>query len=139
MYPVPYNLPYYQINSPITLNTSFSLGWVPIYTLGYFAQIVWTGTPTGYFYLDASGDAYLKGTSVPIPHGAPFFHWPQYANPTNFNTIVGSQYNVVAAGSNSWNVNGSRYNFVRISYVDQSSGASTATLNFANVCQKGPG
>lgn len=135
---IPYSLPFYLVKSPITLNTSFVLGWVPIYYIGYFVQAVWTGTPTGVFYLNASGDAFSNGTGVSQPKGAPFYHPPGLVSPVNTSLISGSSYTVSAAGTNAWNVNGSRYTFVQLGYTDNSSGTSTAQLTFANVTQKGP-
>jgi len=135
-----YNIPYYQIQTPITLNNSFSLGWVPIFFLGYFIQIEWTGTPNGQFYLEASGDKYKDGILdvSQISADAPFFTKKLVEAPTHASIISGSQYSVVSAGLNAWNVSSARYNWVRLSYTDNSGGASTAQLNFVNVSQKGP-
>ncbi len=134
-----YNVPSRLIKVPIILNTSFSLDWVPIYFLGYFIQIVWTGVPTGQFYLEASGDRYSNGVNIIPPEGVPFYVPPGLSNPINAGTISGSTYGVAAAGTNSWNVGNARYNYVRLSYKDTSGGVSTASLNFAHMTQKGPG
>lgn len=135
-----YTIPYYQIQTPITLNTSFTLNWVPIFFLGYFIQIEWTGTPTGVFYLEASGDKYKTGTMdvSQISADAPFFTKKLVESPTHASLVASSQYSVTTAGLNAWNVQGARYNWVRLGYTDNSAGASAAQLTFVNVSQKGP-
>ena len=135
---IPRILPYYLVNQPITMNQNFSLGWVPLYYIGYFVQAVWTGVPTGYFQLNASGDSFATGSNIVPPNGSPFYVPPGLINPVNSSMVLGSQYNVTSAGINGWNVNGSRYNFVQLAYVDSSGGTSTAQLTFANISQKGP-
>jgi hypothetical protein len=136
---IPQNIPYYLMNpsAPITLNSSFVLQWVPLYYAGYFIQIVVTGTPNGVFYLNASGDVPANGSSITPPNGAPFYTPPGLANPVNSSTIAGTAYSMTAAGINAWNVNGGNYRFVQIGYTDNSGGASTALLTFANITQRG--
>lgn len=140
MNPQVYNIPSKLIKLPIVLNQNFSLGWVPIYFLGYFIQVVWTGTPNGQLYLEASGDLYANGSNITPPDGIPFYTPPGLVNPVNAGTIAGTQYAISSlGGTNSWNVGNARYNFVRLSYTDSSGGASTASLTVANMSQKGPG
>jgi hypothetical protein len=126
------------LSSPITLNTSFNLPWVPLYMLGYALQCVWTGTPTGYFQLQGSADPIVPGSDIIPAFGPPFAISPKVKNPVNYDPISSSQYAVVSYGSNTWNVSNARYNFVRLIYVDQSGGSSTAQLTWANLNQKGP-
>lgn len=132
-----YNIYSNLVTAPITLNHSFDLGWIPVGMMNYFTSIQWTGTPTGYFNLQCSGERYLQGSDITPPKGFPFFMREQLQNPTTSFVIAGSQYNVSAAGSNAWNVGGANYSFIKIVYTDQSSGASTAQLTFANLNQKG--
>ncbi len=72
-----------------------------------------TGTPTGVIHLEVSND-----------------HWdcnPTYV-PGNFNTLSDSTFTLTSAGLTTWNYNGAGFNYVRVVYVDGSSGVSTATL-----------
>lgn len=136
------NTEIYNINSnllkvPITLNSSFSLPWVPVGMVGYFLSLQWTGTPNGTFFLEGSGEPYHSGTDIVSPKAFPFFMWEQLINPTVGFTINGSSYSVVQAGKNAWNVGNARYSFVRLSYADLSSGTSTAQLTYGNLNQKG--
>jgi hypothetical protein len=133
----PANYCNYLVSSPIAMNTSFNLSWVPIYYKGYYVQAVWTGTPTGYFVLNASGDAYQNGGTIIPAQNLPFYVPPSMITPVNSSPILGSQYNITGAGSNAWNVYNAEYSWVQLSYVDSSGGTSTATLNFANITQKG--
>jgi hypothetical protein len=136
---VPKNISYYLMNpsAPITLNSSFVMQWVPLYWANYFIQVVVTGTPSGNFYLNASGDSPASGSSIIPPKDAPFYVAPSLANPVNTSLVAGSTYNMIAPGINAWNVNGANYTFVQIGYTDSSGGTSTAQLTFANITQKG--
>jgi hypothetical protein len=90
---------------------------------GYSIQVVFTGTPTGTFKLQASSD----------PQG----NLPGAAGPTHWSDITGSPYAVSAAGNYMWNVFDVMYNYVRLVYTDASGGASTAVITFAVLNGKG--
>lgn len=86
----------------------------------YCIAAVITGTPAGTIKLQACNDPETNDTS-PIPN-------PQ-ANPTNWVDIANSSFAVSSAGETMWNVRDIGYNYVRVAYVDGSSGASTAVVN----------
>lgn len=92
---------------------------------GYAIQVAWTGIPTGTFKLQASCD--------PVPQGPP----ETIIQPTNWSDITDSPFAVTAPGDYLWNVYDVMYNWVRIVYVDASSGASTATITSAVFNGKG--
>lgn len=92
---------------------------------GFNIQIVFTGTPTGTFKLQASSD--------PIYKGAPGHQF----TPTNWTDVVNSSQAVTAAGNISWNYSGSYFNYVRVVYTDTSSGSSTAIITVATFNGKG--
>lgn len=79
---------------------------------GFFVQGVITGTPTGTFKLQRSGD----------PNSGNIF-------PTNWTDVPDSTEAVSGAGDFDYNVSQTQYNWVRLVYTDGSSGASTAVLN----------
>lgn len=78
---------------------------------GFFFQIVVTGTPTGSFKLQCSGDPSLRDTM-----------------PTRWVDVASSTTAVSAAGSIYFNITDVFYNWVRLVYTDGSSGASTARM-----------
>lgn len=86
---------------------------------GYSIQGVITGTPTGTISLQMSDD----------PNSGNI-------NPVNWTTITGTSQSVAAAGTFAYNVSDVEYTWVRLVYVDGSSGSSTAVLN-ATVNTKG--
>jgi len=86
---------------------------------GYYIQLVITGTPTGTFTLQSSGDA----------NSGDVF-------PTNWAAVASSSQAVSGAGVYSYNVSDVQYNWVRLVYTDGSSGTSTAVLN-ATINTKG--
>lgn len=92
---------------------------------GYNIQIVFTGTPTGNFKLQASAD--------PIYKGAPGIQ----ATPVNWTDVLNSTQSVSAAGNLMWNVSEVMYNYVRVVYTDTSSGSSTAIITVAEFNGKG--
>lgn len=105
------------------MNTTINSTPVPLYqTWGYAVQVVFTGTPTGTFKLQASCD--------PIPQAR-----VEVQTPINWTDIANSSYAVTAAGNYMWNVFDVGYNYVRVVYTDTSSGASTAiiTVSTANI------
>lgn len=93
--------------------------------VGFNIQIVFTGTPTGNFKLQASAD--------PIYKGAP----GQQYTPTNWTDIANSTFTVSAAGNVDWNFSGCYYNYVRVVYTDTSGGASTAVITVSTFNGKG--
>ena len=98
---------------------------------GYAIQIVWTGTPTGSFSLQASCDPVTQANQKFGPNGV-----VTYA-PTNWSTVANSSYAVSAAGDNMWSYGElAVYNYVRVVYTDGSSGDSTATITVSQANMK---
>lgn len=94
--------------------------------MGYNIQVVFTGTPTGTFKLQASSDnsaTMTAGGQVPY-------------SPTNWTDIANTSQAVSAAGNIMWNVMWANYNFVRVVYTDSSGGASTATITVSTMNAK---
>lgn len=89
-------------------------------------EVVFTGTPTGSFKLQASND--------PNDQIDPTTFLP---GPVNWTDVAGSSQSVAAAGNVMWNVTDVMYNFVRVVYTDTSSGASTATITVSTFNGKG--
>lgn len=92
-------------------------------------QIVFTGTPTGTFKLQASDDpaaesvAYGSAATVKPPS-----HWTDVDNST---------FTVSAAGNVMWNYSMPGFNWVRVVFLDGSAGASTAIIASSNFNAKG--
>ena len=114
----------FQFVTGQALNAGFNSAAVGLnQVFGYTIQGVITGTPTGTFTLQASAD-------------------PWYSNPTtaqlpsNWTTIANTSQAVSTAGTFIYNVSDPWYNWVRLVYVDGSSGTSTATLS-ATIDTKG--
>lgn len=93
----------------------------------YNIQIVYTGTPTGTFKLQASSD---NSATMTAAGQTPY-------SPTNWTDVLDSSQAVSAAGSIMWNVEWASYNFVRVVYTDGSGGASTAVITVATMNVKG--
>lgn len=89
---------------------------------GFFIQAVWTGTPTGTFKLQISGDPQSN-----VPGAAP----------TNWSDYSGSSEAISAAGNFYWNVGEVFFNWVRLVYTDGSGGTSTAVLTASTFNAKG--
>lgn len=98
--------------------------------LCYSIQVVFTGTPTGTFKLQASCDPsaqavstgnYTSAVTAPV-------HWSDIANTS---TMVSS------AGNVFWNMEDIGYNWIRVVYTDGSSGMSTAIITSAVFSAKG--
>ena len=99
---------------------------------GYSIQIVFTGTPTGTFKLQASADPVTRANQTFGANGV-----VTYA-PTNWTDIANSSQAVSAAGNIMWNYNQlAGYNYVRVVYTDGSSGGSTAIITVAEFNGKG--
>lgn len=79
-----------------------------------------TGTPTGTVKLQVSNDPETNDT---MPSANPM------PTPSNWVDLANSSIAVTAAGETLWSVNYCTYNWVRVSYTDSSSGASTATMS----------
>lgn len=104
------------------MNANFSSTAQELYQMyGFSITATVTGTPTGVIHLECSND--------------PFSTTPGYA-PTTWVTIDDSDFTLSAAGSTVWNFTGAMFNYVRVVYVDGSSGASTAVLS-ARINAKG--
>lgn len=107
------------------MNTTINSSPTPLLqTWGYAIQVVFTGTPTGTFKLQASCD--------PIPQAR-----VEVTAPTNWTDIANSSYAVTAAGDYMWNVFDIAYNYVRVVYTDTSSGTSTAIITVSTINVKG--
>ena len=104
-------------SSPMQLMDSF------IYSI----QIVFTGTPTGAFKLQASDDPAAESVGTGNVAKLPT-HWTDVSN---------SSFTVAAAGNVMWTVDMPGYNWVRVVYTDASSGASTAIITNAVYNAKG--
>lgn len=101
---------------------------IPLYQIfGYSIQVVYTGTPTGTFKLQASDD--------PIPQNA--MPTTGVYSATNFTDVPNSSQAVSAAGNVMWNISDVMYNYVRVVYTDGSSGSSTAVITSAICNLKG--
>lgn len=112
----------------VVLNTNInSLPVNLVSTYSYSLQIVWTGTPTGTFKLQASCDPAA---------GAQGFPGVAVYNPVNFTDIPASSLAVTSAGTWLWNGQDQAYNWVRLVYTDASGGTSTATLTVCTVNSK---
>lgn len=113
-----------QVATAVPLNANYNSPYVPlksIYTYAITAII--TGTPTGTIQIQASNDPETNDTQINVAAGrAPA------VGPSNWVTITGSPFVVSASGEQFWNVNYAGYNYVRVQYIDASSGASTATM-----------
>ncbi len=88
----------------------------------FCVQVVFTGTPTGSFFLQASADPAFSG----IPN-----------EPQNWSTLSGTTVAVSAAGNYFQNYSYPGFNWVRICYTDASSGASTAIVTSSTLNVKG--
>ena len=89
----------------------------------YGVQIVFTGTPTGNFTLQASCD--------PAAASVGTFQKTSVNNPVNWTTISGSSQAVSSAGSVLFSGSLTQwvgYNWVRVVYTDTSGGTSTAVI-----------
>lgn len=87
--------------------------------MSYAIQIIFTGTPTGSFHLEASNDTANLQQQAALNQ------------PTHWTTVADSTFAVSAAGDVMWTVQWPGYTWVRVVYTDSSSGASTATITSA--------
>lgn len=99
---------------------------------GFAIQIVFTGTPTGSFKLQASCDP------VPNPSLTVGSNGVVTYVPSHWSDVSGSSISVAAAGDVFWNyANNVNWTYVRVQYTDNSGGASTATITSAVFNGKG--
>lgn len=99
---------------------------------GFAIQVVFTGTPTGTFELEASCDPVPPQNLVVRINGAVTYL------PTNWTMVESSSTSVSAAGSVFWNyASNVNWNYVRVQYTDTSGGTSTALITVAQVNCKG--
>jgi hypothetical protein len=101
------------------------------FLLWYSIQIVFTGTPTGSFKLQASDDPVAASKLKLGANGVPQFV------PTNWTDLPNQSQSVVAAGSAIWNIPDVGYTFVRAVYTDTSGGSSTAIITVSSFNGKG--
>jgi hypothetical protein len=100
-------------------------------TINFGIQIVFTGTPTGSFKLQASCDPVAAPSQVYNANGVVTF------TPTNWSTVANSTFTVSAAGDVEWDYQNVGFNYVRVVYTDTSGGSSTAVITAATMCGKG--
>lgn len=111
------------------LNATRTSSVVPLYQIfGYSIQVVFTGTPTGSFKLQASCDPVPQSSA---PGAETVF------NPVNWTDVLNSSQSVSAAGNIIWNVADVMYNYVRVVYTDTSSGTSTAIVTVSTAVIRG--
>lgn len=116
------------IAAPLTLTSTVNSEAVLLQNvIDYAIQIVYTGTPTGSFKLQASNDdgQPLKGVS-PVTLGSSVVNWTDV--PSSSVAVSG------AAGSSMWNIQDAGYRWVRVVYVFTS---GTGSLTIARVNTKG--
>jgi hypothetical protein len=94
--------------------------------LFYNIQLVYTGTPTGSFKLQASSD---NSATMTAAGQFPYV-------PTNWTDIPSSSQAVTTSGSVMYNVEWAGYNFVRVVYTDTSGGTSTAVITVSTMNAK---
>lgn len=118
----PYNVPN-LIPAGTVMNANITSKVQQVYNTFVGAiQVVWTGTPSGTFKLQASAD--------PFESSIPGF-------PSNWSDITGSSEVVSAAGNFMWNIQEPGYNWIQIVYTDASSGSSTAIITSSTANGKG--
>lgn len=79
----------------------------------YSIQLVFTGTPTGSWYLETSDDQ---------------------REPTNWSVLTGSSQAITEAGNHTWHVRSAAYTWLRVRY-QRASGSGSLTV--ANITGKG--
>lgn len=103
---------------------------IQVYNVFVFGiQIVFTGTPTGTFKLQASCDQATDATASG--------NYSSINLPTHWTDVKDSSFVVSAAGDVEWNYSEPGFNWIRVVYTDSSSGASTAIITSATFNGKG--
>ncbi len=113
------------------MNATINSTAIPVYEdFAFSIQIVFTGTPTGSFKLQASCDPAFSGipNSAGTGLNAPAINWTDVAS---------SSFTVTAAGNVEWDYSSPGFNWVRVVYTDTSSGASTAIITVSTFNGKG--
>jgi len=100
--------------------------------VNFSIQIVFTGTPTGTFNLEASSDPVPKQNMVIGANGAVVY------TPINWTTVANSSFTVTTAGDVMWDYANRGFTYVRVVYVDASGGTSTAIITSATFNGVGP-
>ena len=109
-----------QVQTGIVLNAARVGTAIPLKNIYIFSiAAIIAGTPTGTIKLQVSNDPETND-SMPSANPQP--------TPTNWLDLANSSVSVTASGETMWSVKDVSYNWVRTSYADGSSGASTATL-----------
>lgn len=122
----PYNLPNI-IPVGTVMNTTINSTAIQVYnSFVYYIRVAFTGTPTGVFKLQTSGEPAFSGK----PGEPGSSSWTDVS-------ATGSQFTVSAAGDVAWNAPYPGYNWVRVVYTDTSSGSSTAVISYSIVNVKG--
>lgn len=99
---------------------------------GFAIQVVFTGTPTGTFKLQASCDPVPAQRERVGANGVITF------TPTNWTDVEDSDFTVTAAGSVFWNYSETvNWTYVRAVYTDGSGHASTAVITSSRLVGKG--
>lgn len=94
--------------------------------VNFSIQIVFTGTPTGTFKLQASDDPVPKKNLVVGANGLITY------TPTYWTDVANSTFTVSAAGNVMWDYSNRGFTYVRAVYTDTSSGMSTAIVTYAS-------
>ncbi len=114
-----------QISTSVPLNANSNSPYVPLKSIFmYSIAFIVTGTPTGTVKLQASNDPETNDTQVNVTSGV-----APAVGPTRWVDITDSSFSLTTAGETMWNVRDVAYNYVRVVYIDASSGASTATAS----------
>lgn len=101
----------------ILLNANYNSPAVPLKNIFMFniAAIV-SNIPTGTIKLQVSNDPETNDT-IPL------------IAPPNWVDLLGSSFSLSSSGKTMWNVHEVAYNYVRVTYIDTSSGLSNATMS----------
>lgn len=126
-----YNTPNIIPASTVMATTIDSLAMQLEDMVNFSIQIVFTGTPTGSFKLQASDDPVPKPSQVFGPNGVVTY------TPSNWTDVANSSFTVAAAGNVCWDYNNCGFNYVRVVYTDTSGGSSTAIITSATFNGKG--
>lgn len=112
-----------SIASGVVLNANYNSPYTQLKNMVLYTIVaIISGTPTGTVKLQASNDPETNDTQVNSTGVAPA------VGPSNWVDIADSAFAVSTAGKTMWNVTDVGYNYVRVVYIDASSGVSTATM-----------
>jgi hypothetical protein len=122
-----YNLPNIIPASTVMNATINSTPMCLLDSYSFSIQVVYTGTPTGIFTLQSSNDPAAYSQALQQKVGLP----------TNWSTVSNSSFSVSAAGDCFYDYQFPGFNWIRLHYVDSSSGSSTAIITVSSFNAKG--